>query len=1228
HYRDLIQFEPITSVVQLVDADEADIARQLVASYVISRRMADVITTLVIPQLQFDELRDNRGLLIVGNYGTGKSHLMAVLSTIAERADTVAALTDTRVADAAGAIAGRFLVLRLEIGASERPLRDIVLDELQAFAEQHGVSIEIPPINQITNNKLVLMELVGQLQQAHDGKGVLVVVDELLDYLRGRRDRELVLDLNFLRELGEVCAQTAFRFLAGVQESIFDAPQFQFVSDSLRRVKDRFEQVRIAREDVAYVVEARLLRKTDAQRDRIRDHLSRFAPRFAGMAERMDRFVRLFPVHPDYLATFEQISAIEKREVLKVLTASLQRLLDLDVPADAPGLLSYDTYWTQILENPSWRAIPDVRQVIEKSQVLQHRVEASFDRPDLRPLAIQLIHALSVHRLTTSDIDAPIGVAPAELRDTVCPATPPPNATAEDVEKLIRLALRMVERTVNNQLISKNEQGQYYLDLRKDVDYDALIEQRAELIDGESLNRALFAVLAELLERPQATYVSGFNIWEYELEWSERRVMRPGYLFFGMPDERSTAQPERDFYLYMLPLESREPPPRSDEVYVMLVPDTEALAPLRRYAAAVALRGAATSGSSQVYAQKADGLRRQLLQWFQAQGGRAWRLSYGGHTRMLPEWPRGALAARSVTELINAVAATCLASHFVSLRPEYPTFQGFQRPISRQALEDTARAALQAIAGPIPTQAGSAALDALGLLDGTTLRPRGSRYAGYVIGLLERQGEGQVVNRASLLTPYTDTQGNTLLEEEAHFRIEPEWLLVVLMALVASGDLVLALPAGQRVDAGNLQEWVRRPIRELLLFRHVERPRDLPLAALLSLFQLLGLAEGLIRDANQRADGVQQLQAAVERELEATLQSQQLLNRGLAVWNSAVIEGALLDDAQRTLAGYKEFLERLRPFNTVGKLKNIRLAVEQIEAQAPARALQAELSQFAALVQELQPLATYLLTAQAQLQPGHTWRAQAQTVQQEQLLVLRDPQRRQEVGVRARLLGQLQSLKQDYIAAYLDMHRAARLSAVQDDQKKRLLADARLAQLRALAHISLLPRAQLDALQADLGRLVPCYGLSADDLRSGPECPRCHFHPIEELRAESVEAALARLDAELGALREAWLAVLRQNLADPVASDGLNLLENAAVRGSIRAFRDGGLLPEPVPAEWAAAVNAVLSGLERLTIARDELLAALGSAPLARDDLERRFKQFVDQQLHGRDIRKVRVVIE
>ena len=54
-YGDLIQFEPIESVVQLRDADEAGSARQLVSTYVISDEMAEKLTGLVIPQLQFDQ---------------------------------------------------------------------------------------------------------------------------------------------------------------------------------------------------------------------------------------------------------------------------------------------------------------------------------------------------------------------------------------------------------------------------------------------------------------------------------------------------------------------------------------------------------------------------------------------------------------------------------------------------------------------------------------------------------------------------------------------------------------------------------------------------------------------------------------------------------------------------------------------------------------------------------------------------------------------------------------------------------------------------------------------------------------------------------------------------------------------------------------------------------------------------------------------------------------------
>ena len=84
-YNQLIQFEPIETIIQLRDADKKAKARQLVATYVISREMADKIINLVIPHLQFETPQDNKGLLVVGTYGTGKSHLMSVISSVAER---------------------------------------------------------------------------------------------------------------------------------------------------------------------------------------------------------------------------------------------------------------------------------------------------------------------------------------------------------------------------------------------------------------------------------------------------------------------------------------------------------------------------------------------------------------------------------------------------------------------------------------------------------------------------------------------------------------------------------------------------------------------------------------------------------------------------------------------------------------------------------------------------------------------------------------------------------------------------------------------------------------------------------------------------------------------------------------------------------------------------------------------------------------------------------------
>lgn len=159
-YGDLIQFDPIESVVQLRDADKANAAHTLVNTYVISEEMAERLTQLVIPQMQFDQPVDNKGLLVVGNYGTGKSHLMSVVSSLAADASLLDGLSHAGVRDAASQIAGRFKVIRTEIGATTMSLRDILVAELEEHLEKLGVEYVFPEAGTITSHKRAFEDMM------------------------------------------------------------------------------------------------------------------------------------------------------------------------------------------------------------------------------------------------------------------------------------------------------------------------------------------------------------------------------------------------------------------------------------------------------------------------------------------------------------------------------------------------------------------------------------------------------------------------------------------------------------------------------------------------------------------------------------------------------------------------------------------------------------------------------------------------------------------------------------------------------------------------------------------------------------------------------------------------------------------------------------------------------------------------------------------------------------
>lgn len=1238
-YRDLIQFDPIETVVQLRDADRETAARQLVSTYVVSEEMAERWITVVIPQLQFERPADNKGLLIVGNYGTGKSHLMSVISAVAEHSDLVDALRSEAVASEAKSVAGKFKVIRTELGSTTMDFRDFVCSQIEEAMDSWGVTYRFPPRDEIPNHKRAFEELMAAFHEEFPDHGLLFVVDELLDYLKSRNDQALVLDLNFLREVGEVCKDLRFRFVAGVQEAIFDSPRFSHVADSLRRVQDRFAQLLIARNDVKFVVEQRLLRKSGEQQARIREYLQPFTRFYGGMNERLDEFVRLFPVHPAFIETFERVTVAEKREVLRSLSGAMKAILEEDVPMDRPGLIAFDAYWKVLQGNPAFRTIPDIRAVIDCSDVLEARIRQAFTRPQYKEMAIRVVHGLSIHRLTHGDIYSRLGATPQELRDDLCLYQPGIEELggdpAEDLLSQVETVLREIHRTVSGQFISSNpDNGQYYLDLKKTDDFDALIEKRAESLDPNQLDRYYYEALRQvLLEDPGAPVYPGTRqTWEYELEWRDRRALRRGYLFFGAPNERSTAVPPRDFYLYFL--QPHAPPSfrdeeKPDEVFFRLAEPDEAFhRVLRNCAAAMDLASTASGHAKAAYQSKASSFLQELGRWLQENMAGAYMVTCQGRTRTLIEWVAGAIHSSTgpranVQDLVNTAASVALNPHFEDLAPEYPTFKVL---ITRDNLEQAVRDALRGMVGTSRSAHADKILDALELLDGGRVDPTGSRYAQHILGLLNAKGQGQVLNRSEIVKT---VQGVEYMAPEK-YRLEPEWLIVVLGALIHAGHVVLSVP-GKKFDAGSLTALTETPLSDLIDFKHVERPKDWDLPALKAVFELLGLTPGLAQLVAQGKDEpVQELQTAVARKIEDLLMTQQAMEEGLRFWGRPLLDQEDRAARAQRLRSAKDFLESLQRYSTPGRLKSFSYGTQELQEKKTDLDVLEEIHALQRAAAEVEPETTYLAAAEGVLPPRHEW---VEAVRQAKEETARTLIADSADGTAPKILNQardrLRSLRKAFVREYLGLHLKARLGVEEDRRKKQLLQDERLDKLSRLATIDLMPVQHLSAVRDRLGGLTSCFALTEADLQSGPECPHCGFRPAVESIDVPAGRRLEEVDEELDRLVDAWTRTLLENLADPTTREQLDLLK-AEERSEVEAFMDAGELSETLSDTFIQALRQVLQGLTKITVTSEELRNALlsGGAPATLDEIRKRFEGLLEGKARGKDPDRVRVVVE
>jgi hypothetical protein len=1259
-YKKLINFERIESVVQIKNADKKDEAERLIKTYIISEEMSSKIENIIIPQLQFENPCDNKGLLIVGNYGTGKSHLMSVISSVTEDLTLNEFVRNDKTKIALEQIAGRFEVIRLEIGAIDAQLKEIIFHALEEKMETFDIDYSFEEMKNKPNNKYAFEDLMMHFNDKFPNKGLLLIVDELLDFLRTKKEQELIKDLNFLREIGEVCKDSRFRFIAGIQEAIFDNPRFSFVSAQLRRVKARFEQVPIDRKDIKFVVANRLLNKTQGQKALIREHLEKFSSFYDGMNEKMDDYVNLFPIHPNYIDTFEGIAAIEKRQVLKTLSQVMTERLEQELDPDFPGIISFDNFYDDLKANPAYRSISDIKSVIDCSEILQDLVNTNYSKRKDKSLAIRIIKGLSIHRLTVGSLSSQNGLTAEALRDKLCLYNPliaelGGEDPSEDLKGEIETALRLISQTVSGQFISATEvsksgqlSGQFYLDITKNVDYDEKIRTKAEGLDDNILDRYYFEVLKIVMECQDDTYLTGYKIWEHELIWTDKNVSRSGYLFFGAPNERSTATPPRDFYIYFSQLKTG--PKYKDELledeifFKLSSPDNEFNNLLKGYAAAYELVNISSGESKNIYSKKGKASQKKLIKWLQNNMLKAFQVTFQGKKTKLSS----AISANNIggqrnlytketqnfRDIINNLASHHFSTTFKNIAPKYPKFDIL---LTTQNRNNAIKETLQNIAGQKKSKVSNAVLEALHLLDDGEINTENSLYATFILDLLPKKGTHQVLNREKI---FNETAVGVEYMDPKNARLEPELSLIVIAALIYSGEIVLTAQ-GTKYDATKLKLLATEKIQDLINFKHLQRPKDWDIKALRTLFKLLELNPNEVDLIKDRKDTpVQNLQQAIKLWVEKIIDMKIKIEEGLSFWeidsfNELQIESSIVTNQ---LHQTKTFLEGIAVYNTPGKLKNLQIPIETIESHSETIKIIKKIEKLKTFVIETIQETNWMSTVRALIFTNQDaapskelkdWQNEVIKVKSDILSKLKNEFSKDIPFLKplsTEVKNSLSQLKDKYIQQYLKLHEQARLGINEERRKERILSSSTLNRLDTLISVDLIPEQQLTEFKNELAGLKVCYNLSKQQLEDRPICSHCNFNPSTET-FNSNGLTIDNFENDLDAITDNWTKLLLSNLNDPIIKMNITLLQENE-KEMINQFMDKRELPEEHLEEFVTTMNTIFSGLQKVNIKRSDWIEILENAgPMTPEKLKQFVNNYIDALVNGKDTKKIRITL-
>lgn len=387
----------------------------------------------------------------------------------------------------------------------------------------------------------------------------------------------------------------------------------------------------------------------------------------------------------------------------------------------------------------------------------------------------------------------------------------------------------------------------------------------------------------------------------------------------------------------------------------------------------------------------------------------------------------------------------------------------------------------------------------------------------------------------------------------------------------------------------------------------------------------MDLPPGQITNPNTRKTAIEKMLVRVEELTKRVIETQQFLIGDLALWDKPAITQDKKQYYKETLKELKDFLDAIKQYNTPAKLKNFRFSGEDVEVHLAHFTVMKEIAKIKVFKTEVDPYVSYLTRA-GMVFKNAKWDKKVQKVRSEALDKVQNPQELTDTYIK-KYVDKLRALKQDYISAYIELHKKHRLDLNGDEQKKKLLISTLKQNLDRLIGITdLIYSEPYEELLKQLLELDTCFSLIEDDIRISPLCPHCEYTPDEN--GQLVFGVVETVENSMEELLLQWEKIILELLDDPKVKENIALLDKRQ-RQVLKPLFENHRLPDKIDSLFITTINDLMKGLDKIKVTAEDLVRAVfKGGPITVVDMKQRMSDYIDELVKGRDMNRVRIILK